>query len=168
MKQLPEESNLTPGDDLDMNVIISTTAISEDGITLSLKHYSDGIYNDLTKYLVYDLSDNTDDSKYDKENARIWKIDMTLPYPHSQASGDLILSVKDDHSGGETSTRLVIAQEGNDGLPFFDPIPSSVTSYTGEDLFIETKVKGLTPLIVSIMIIVEVYFSALFLVELCE
>ena len=34
--------------------------------------------------------------------------------------------------------------------PFFDPVPKSVKSYPGQDVFINTKAKGSTPINVSI------------------
>ena len=158
VKQLPEEIYLLPKEDLNMDISIATTIPSEDDIILSLKHSSRGVHKDLTKYIVYKVLKDTDDNEYNQEKTRIWKINMTLPYPYSQASGGLTLSVKDDHSGDVTSTRLFISGEENDGAPFFDPAPKSLKSYVGDDLFIETGVKGFTPLIVSIMIIADVYF----------
>ena len=151
VEPLPEETYLVPGEGLNMSITISAAISSKEEITLSLKHSSRDSHKDLTKYLEYQVLEETGDIEYNQDKTRKWKINMTLPYPHSQASGDLILTVKDDHSGDVTSTLLVMSQEANGGGPFFDPVPSSVQGYTGEDVLIAIGAKGLTPLIVSII-----------------
>ena len=142
MKPLPEETHLTPGDDLDMSVTISGSISNEDDVTISLGHSFRGVYHDITKHLDYKLSE---DDMEEEEGSR-WKINMTLPYPHSQASGVLTLSVGDGHSGDVTTTRLVIVQKGKGMAPFFDPVPKSVKTYSGQDVLIDTRVKGSSPL----------------------
>ena len=82
----------------------------------------------------------------EEDSDRSWQIDLTLPYPHSQASGDLTLSVGDSHSGDITTTRLVIGQEGKDVAPFFDPLPKSVKTYPGKDVLISTAARGSSPI----------------------
>ena len=163
VKPLPEETHLMPGEDLNLSITINASIVSEDEITLSLGHSSNGLYEDLTDYLVYDLikqdddfdvDDVDDDDEYDVDG-EIWDIDMTLPYPHSQASGDLTLSVGDSHSGDITTTRLVIGQEGKDVAPFFDPLPKSVKTHVGKDMLVNTRARGSTPITVSI--VTEVY-----------
>ena len=125
-----------------MSVTISGSMNTEDDVTLSLGHSFKGVHEDLTKYLVYDL--------YKEEEGRNqWKIDMTLPHPYSQASGDLTLSVGDSHSGDVTTTRLTIIQEGKEAAPFFDPVPKSAQASLGEDVLINTRAKGSVPINVS-------------------
>ena len=162
VKPLPEETHLMPGEDLNLSITINASIVSEDEITLSLGHSSSGLYEDLTDYLVYDLikqdddfdvDDVDDDDEYDVDG-EIWDIDITLPHPHSQASGDLTLSVGDSHSGDITTTRLVIGKEGKDVAPFFDPLPKSVKAYTGQKVFINTEAKGSTPIKVSWIILI--------------
>ena len=129
-----------------MSVIVRGAILSEDDAIISLGHSLKGVYQDLSKYLVYELSEEDD---MDKVEGSRWKIDMTLPYPYSQAAGDLTLSVGDSHSGDITTTRLIIMQEGKDVAPFFDPEPKSVQTYLGQDVLINTEAKGSTPLNVS-------------------
>ena len=148
VKPLPEEINIRPEEDLLMNVTISASIASEDEITVSLEHSARGVIEDLTKYLVYELSTEEPDDD-GREVTRNWKIDLTLPYPYSQSSGDITLNVKDDHSGDVTSTRLVIRQEGNNRTPFFDPVPKSVVGFSGDDVHFIAQARGSKPLIVS-------------------
>ena len=146
MKPLPKEIFLTPGEDLNMTITITGSISNEDDVIISLGHSSRGVYQDVTNYLVYELSEEDD---MEEEEGSRWKIDMTLPYPHSQASGDLTLSVGDSCSGDVTTTRLIVAQEGKNMAPFFDPIPKSVQTYPDKDVLINTRAKGSTPLNVS-------------------
>ena len=134
-----------PGEDLNMSITINASITSEDEIILSLGHSSKGVYQNLTKYLAYEISEDDDE-----ETSRYWKIDMTLPYPHSQASGDLTLSVGDSHSGDITFTRLILTNGEKADAPFFDPAPKSVIINLGQDVLINTAVKGSAPIDVSI------------------
>ena len=131
-----------------MSVVINASITNEDDITISLGHSSRGIYHDLTKNVAYKLFE-IETNEVEEDSDRSWQIDLTLPYPHSQASGDLTLSVGDSHSGDITTTRLVIGKEGKDVAPFFDPLPKSVKAYTGQKVFINTEAKGSTPIKVS-------------------
>lgn len=134
-----------PGDDLNMSIIINTSvSTNEDDIILSLGHSFKGVQQNLTKYLAHELSKEGGD----EEDVRVWKIEMTLPYPYSQSSGDLTLSVGDNLSGDITSTRLIIGQE-DDKAPYFDPVPKSVKAYPGKDVLINTRAKGSSPINVS-------------------
>ena len=135
-----------------MSITISGDISSEDDVSFSLGHTSKGFHQDLTKYLVYHLTEEEVEGKINEGDTRNWKVDLTLPYPYSQSSGDITLNVKDDHSGDVTSTRLVIRQEGNDGTPFFDPAPKSTKALIGQDVFVNTQTKGSSPLRVSILI----------------
>ena len=146
MEPLPEETYLTPGEDLNMSITISGSISSEDDLTVSLGHSLRGSYQDITEYLEFELFEMDD---MDEGEGSMWKIDMTLPYPHSQASGDLTLSVGDSHSGDVTTTRLVIMVEGKEVSPFFDPVPKSVQTYPSQDVLINTRVVGSTPINVS-------------------
>ena len=148
MKPLPRETRLLPGDHLNMSITINASITSPDDITLSLGHSSRGIYEDLTNHLVSTISENEEPLE-GAEDSRMWTINMTVPYPHSQASGDLTLSVGDKHSGDITSTRLVVGQEGNDVAPFFDPAPRSVKTYPGQYVLIDTEAKGSSPIKVT-------------------
>ena len=148
MKPLPEETLLTPGKELNMSITISGTISSEDDIIISMGHSLRAIYKDITDYLVYEMSE---EDVLDDEEGSQWKIDMTLPYPFSQASGDLILSVGDSHSGDVTTTRLTSIQEGRDLEPFFNPAPISVETNPGQDVFINTRARGSAPINVSII-----------------
>ena len=130
-----------------MSVTISGNISSGDGIIISLDHSSKGVNEDLTKHMVYDLSE---EDEMDEEEDSLWELNMTLPYPYSQASGDLTLSVGDSDSGDFTSTRLIIVQEGKDEAPFFDPVPKSVQTYPGQDVLINTLARGSTPINVSL------------------
>ena len=143
MQPLPELTYLTPGENLNMSIVITS---SEDDVIISLDHSFRGVHHDLTKHLVYELSKEPD---IDEEEDSQWKIDMTLPYPYSQASGDLTLSVGNSHSGDVTATRLIIKQGGENVPPFFDPVPKSVKTYPGQDVLINTLARGSTPIIVS-------------------
>ena len=125
---------------------------------ISLEHSLGEVGQDFTKYLVNDISE--EDSMDEEEGSR-WKIDMTLPYPYSQASGDLTLSVGDSRSGDVTTTRLIIKQEGQEMAPFFDPVPKSVKTYPGQDVLINTLARGTTPIDVSSHFHVELYTSNL-------
>ena len=153
MKPLPELTYLTPGKDLNMSIAIFGNASSEDDVKISLRHTFRGINQDFTPYLVYKLSeeDGMEDEEGDirDEEGSLWKLNMTLPYPYSQASGDLTLSVGDSHNGDVTSTRLIIVQEGKEVAPFFDPVPKSVQTYPGQDVLINTLAKGSSPISVN-------------------
>ena len=116
---------------------------------MSLGHSARGVYEDISKYIVYELSMEKDDTIRDDESGKHWIIDVTLPYPYSQSSGDLILSVGDSHSGDITTTQLIIEQEEKEIAPFFDPLPRSVEAYTGDDVFINAGASGLFPISVS-------------------
>ena len=148
MKPLPEETLLTPGKELNMSITISGTISSEDDVIISMGHSLRAIYKDITDYLVYEMSE---EDVLDDEERHLWKIDMTLPYPFSQASGDLILSVGDSRSGDVTTTRLTSIQEGRYLEPFFNPAPISVKTKPGQDVFINTRARGSTPINVSII-----------------
>ena len=134
-----------------MSIKITGIISNENDITISLGHSARGVYQDLTEHLVYELSE---EDETDEEEDRIWKINMSLPYPYSQASGDLTLSVGDSHGGDITTTRLIIMKEENEGkevAPFFDPVPTSVKTYSGQDVLINTRVNGSTPIKVSLV-----------------
>ena len=146
MKPLPEETYLTPGEDLKMNIEVSGSISSEDDVIMSLEHSSRGVFTDLTEHLVYELYEEDD---MEQEEGSRWKIEMTLPYPYSQASGNFTLSVGDGDSDDVTTTRLTIMEEGNNVAPFFDPMPKSVKLYPGQDVIIDTLARGSTPIIVS-------------------
>ena len=146
MKPLPEVTYLTPGEDLNTNVTISASITDEDEVIVSLGHSFRGVYQDLTEYLVYKVSQ---EDETDKEEGSMWEINMTLPYPHSQVSGDLTLSVGDNRSGDVTTTRLEFIHEGNELAPFFDPLPKSVSTYHGQDVLINTRARGSPPLNVN-------------------
>ena len=153
MKPLPELTYLTPGKELNISIAIFGKTSSEDDFNISLGHTSRGINQDLTKYIVYELSekDGMEDEEGDMsdEGGSLWELDMTLPYPYSQASGDLTLSVGDSHNGDTTTTRLIIVQEGTEVVPFFDPVPKSVKTYPGQDVLINTLARGSTPINVN-------------------
>ena len=158
MEQLPELTYLTPAKDLNMSIVISGKKSSDDDVIISLSHSSRGVNQDLTEYLVYEISEEAD---VDEEEVDQWRINMTLSYPYAQASGDLTLSVGDSHSGDVTTTRLIIVQEGTEVVPFFDPVPKSVKTYPGQDVLIDTLARGSIPISVSSFFIVEV-------VKFCE
>ena len=126
-----------------MSITIAGNISSDYDIVLSLAHSSKGLEEDLTKYLVYELS--KEDDMAEEEGSR-WKINLTLPYPYSQASGNLTLSVGDGDSGNVSTTRLIIVQEGKEVVPFFDPVPKSVKTYLGQDVLINTLAKGSIPI----------------------
>ena len=146
MKPLPKVTFLAPGQDLNMSITIAGNISSDYDIVPSLAHSSKGLEEDLTKYLVYELS--KEDDMVEEEGSR-WKIDLTLPYPYSQASGNLTLSVGDGDSGNVSTTRLIIVQEGKEVVPFFDPVPKSVKTYLGKDVLINALAKGSIPIKVS-------------------
>ena len=131
-----------------MSVVINASITNEDDITISLGHSSRGIYHDLTKNVAYKLFE-IETNEVEEDSDRSWQIDLTLPYPHSQASGDLTLSVGDSHSGDITSTRLIIRQDENEFSPYFDPVPRSVESHPGKDVFIPMSAMGSLPINVS-------------------
>lgn len=145
IKPLPKQTLLTPGEDLSMNIEVNASVSSGNDIILSMGHSSRGLYQDLTDHLVYDISKDQKESADSKK----WNIDMTLPYPYSQASGDITLSVGDGYSGDITSSQLIIVQK-QDKAPYFDPAPKSVKSYPGRDVFIKTEAMGSSPLNVRI------------------
>ena len=147
IEPLPEEIYLTPGEDLNMSIKINGS--SKDDIIISLGHSSRGVYEDLTEHLVYEISKEEDGDEEDVDIS-MWKIDMILPYPFSQFSGDLTLNVGDKDSGDVTTTRLVVGQEGKDVSPFFDPVPKSQKAFTGQNVLINTKARGSAPITVSI------------------
>ena len=134
-----------------MSILVKASITSKDDIVVSLERYSEGIDENLTKYLVYELSAVEGDKKEIEKGSQLWKIDMTLPYPQSQISGDLTLRVKDRHSGDLTTSRLSVQQEGN--VPFFHPEPQSVVAFIGEMVFVNSRARGSEPLIVSILIL---------------
>ena len=148
MKPLPKETYLAPGEELNMTITITGNISNEHDVKISLGHSSKGVQQDLTKYLTSEMSE---EDEMDGEEGSLWKINMTLPYPYSQESGDLTLSVGDSHSGDVTSTRLIIKQEGINMSPFFDPVPKSVKAYPGQDVLINTQARGSTPINVSII-----------------
>lgn len=152
MKPLPKETYLVPGDDLHMHIAINASITSTDEITLSLGHSSKGIYEDLTNYLVYKISEKEDEFDEGEDDSRLWNIDMQLPYPYSQSSGDLTLSVGDSLSGEITTTQLIIRQEEDNVAPFFDPAPRSVDSYPGEDVLINAEAMSSSPFHVSVIL----------------
>ena len=149
-----------------MNVYISGDISNEDDVIVSLGHSSRGVYQNVTKYLVYELSkkesmeeegdmeeymaEHIEEDGSMKEGRSLWKLDITLPFPHSQASGNLTLSVGDSHSGDVATTRLIIKQDGKEMAPFFDPIPKSVKTYPGQDVLIYTIASGSTPISVRL------------------
>ena len=151
VKPLPKETYLMPGKDLNMSITVNASIAEGDDITLSFGHSSRGIYQDLTKHLIYNIyEEKNGDEGEERENYRLWSIDMVLPYPYSQASGDFILSVGDNYSGDFTATRVIIRHGGEGEPPLFDPLPKSVKAYIGEDLFVNTQAFGSEPLKVSI------------------
>ena len=125
-----------------MSITINASIASKDEITLSLGHSSRGIYEGITKYIVYEIS---------LLNGQLWHVNVTVPYPFSQSSGNIILSVGDSHSGDITTTELIIRQDGKENAPFFDPLPRSVETYSGQDVFIDTEAKGSAPITVSFL-----------------
>ena len=129
-----------------MSIAILANISSEDDVIISLGHSFKGVYQDLTKYLVYEMSE---EDEMEKNESSLWTINMTLPYPYSQASGDLALIVRDSDSGDSTATRVIILQEGEERMPFFDPVPKSVKTYPGQDVLINTRARGSTPIDVS-------------------
>ena len=141
-----------------MTIQITCNISSEDDVVISLDHAFRGVKEDLTKYLVYEL---LEENSMDEEEGSLWELNMTLPYPYSQASGDLTLNVEDSHSGDVTTTRLIIKQEGHEMAPFFDPVPKSVQTYPGQDVLINTRVRGSTPINVSMIDILLFDFSLL-------
>ena len=155
VKPLPKETYLKPGKDLNMSITIFADISGEEDVSISLGHSSRGVYQNLTEHLVYDLYEvaaDEDEGEEENEAGKMWNVDMTLPYPHSQASGDISLSVKDRHSGDFTTTQLIIRQEGKDRAPFFDPVPKSVETKTSEDALVDTRVRGSKPIKVGIFI----------------
>lgn len=132
-----------------MSIKVNSSITSKDDFTVSLGHSSRGVYVDLTQNLVYEIT-KEEDSDEEEDDISMWKIDMTLPYPHSQASGDLTLSIGDNHSGDITTSHLIIGQDGNNDAPYFDPVPKSQKLFTGQNVLINTKVIGPTPLMVRI------------------
>ena len=132
-----------------MTITITGSISNEDDVIIALGHSSRGVYQDITEFLVSELSE---EHAMDEEGISTWAVDMTLPYPNSQASGDLTLSVGDSRSGDVTTTRLIIREEGNEEkevAPFFDPVPKSVKPYSGQDVLINTRTRGSTPINVS-------------------
>lgn len=151
MKPLPEEIYLSPGENLDMSITIEANIAGEDEITLSLMHSSNDIHEDLTTNLIYELFEvHNKTIEYGETAGRYWKIDLTVPYPYSQSSGNLTLRVRDSRSGDITSTRLLIVQEEDEDTPFFDPAPKSVEAFTNDDVFVNAQARGSSPLTVSI------------------
>ena len=146
MKHLPEETYVTPGQDLNMSVTFYSGISGEDDVTLFLGHSFRGVYQDLTEHLVYEISE---EDEADEGEGSLWELDLILPYPYSQASGDLTLHVRDNQNGDVTTTRLIIVQDGKGTPPFFDPVPKSVQTYPGQDVLINTQTKGSTPIDVS-------------------
>ena len=147
VKPLPEETYLTPGEVLNMSITISGSISSEDDVIFALGHSLNGVYKDISECPVYELTEEVDS---DSKEGSVWEINMTLPYPFSQVTGDFILSVGNSHSGDVTTTRLIIMEEGTEVAPFFDPVPKSVRTYYGQDVFINTQARGSTPLNVSV------------------
>ena len=137
---------MVPGKDVEMNIEVYTSIIiNKDDFTLSLGHSLKGIYEDITGYLLYEISEDKDGENR-KYYRKMWKIDITLSYPFSGDLGHLILSIGDSHSGAITTTRPVIGEEKTLVKPFFDPVPRSVQTYPGQDVFINTLVNGYTPI----------------------
>ena len=131
-----------PYEHLYMNITINASLTSKNDITLSLGRSIKGIYEDLTDNLVFDISEEEDkDLKEEYGDGRLWHIDMILPDPFSQSSGYLTLNVGDSHSGDITNTQLVMKST----TPIFDPIPKSVKTYPGQDVFINTEAVGSSP-----------------------
>ena len=149
MKPLPQETILLLGKDFDITVTVSASITSEDDLKLSLGHSLRGIYEDITKYLVYNIYEEKA-GKNEKGYDQLWKIDMTLPFIFSEDLGHLILSIGDNHSGGITTSRLVVGEERKLVKPFFDPVPKDVTGSLGEDMLIETQIRGSTPIEVNL------------------
>ena len=131
-----------------MTITITGNISNEHDVKISLGHSSRGVQQDLTMYLTSEMSE---EDEMDGEEGSLWKINMTLPYPYSQESGDLTLSVGDSNSGDVTTTRLIIKREGINMSPFFDPVPKSVKTYPGQDVLINTQARGSTPINVSII-----------------
>ena len=134
-----------------MSIEITASITSKDDIIISLGHSSRGVYEDLTEHIVFEISEAAEEIMKDEEKGEKWVIEMVLPYPHSQASGDLTLSVGDSHSGDITTTQLIIKQDGEMKSPYFDPLPRSVDAYPGQDVLINTESKGSAPISVSVM-----------------
>ena len=148
VKPLPTKTHLLRGEDLDLFVTVYASIASEDDLTLSLGHSLRGLYEDITKHLVYKISEERD-MVNTKDDGKMWNIDITLSYNFSDDLGHLILSIGDNHSGAITSTRLVI---GEGIKPFFDPIPEDVMSGPGLDVLIKTQVRGSTPIMVNYLL----------------
>ena len=153
VKPLPKQTHLTPGEDLNMSITINASITStQDDITVSLGHSARGDYEDLTKHMNYEISEDENEEEY----VKTWKLNVSLPYPYSQSSGDVTLSVGDHHSGDITTTRLIIGQEGKDGKdisPFFDPVPKPQKAFTGQNVLIDTKAMGSTPITVNMKLL---------------
>ena len=149
-KPLPEETYLSPNEDLIMGINVSASRTFEDDIIISLGRSSRGVYEDLTQHITYKVSENEYDDVEKDDDGEDWIVDITVPYPYSQVSGDLTLSVGDSHSGDITSTRLIIRQEGKEMTPYFDPAPKSIVASPGQDVLINTAAMGSTPFNVSV------------------
>ena len=147
VKPLPKVTYLTPGKDLNMSITINASITSVDDIILSLEHSSEEVYENLTKYLIFKL---TAEEENEEPSTGNWKINMTLPYPYCQTSGELNLIVRDSHSGDFTTTELIIRQDEDDKTPYFDPVPRSVKINPGQDVFINTRIKGTPSINVSL------------------
>ena len=148
-KPLPEETYLSPNEDLNMGIKVSASRTFEADIIISLGRSSRGVYEDLTQHITYNVSEDEYDDVEKDDDGEDWIVDITVPYPYSQASGDLTLSVGDSHSGDITSTRLIIRQDENEFSPYFDPVPRSVESHPGKDVFIPMSAMGSLPINVS-------------------
>ena len=133
-------------DDLNMSITISTSSTNPDDITLSIGKYVKGYFDDLTEHIFYEFSKKVKEGE--KREVSIWQIDMDLSYPHAEGDGFIVLSVGDSRSGAITTTHLLHIQE--DKPPYFDPIPKSVVDYIGEDILIDTRAKGSSPIKVII------------------
>ena len=149
VKPLPRETHLLHRKDLGLVITVYASITNADELNLSLGHSLRGLYEDITNYLLYKISEEKDVVN-ENNDGKTWKIDMTLSYPFSGDLGNLILSIGDSHSGGITTTRLVIGEEKELLVkPFFDPIPEDVIEVPGHDVMINSRAKGSTPIKVT-------------------
>ena len=137
--------------------------MSKDDISLSLKHSLNEVVQDLTDHLILEINDDGWVNEAVRSRKK-WIINMKLPHLYSRGTGNLILSVSDLHSTDITSTTLEFMQEAKGGAPIFDPAPKSVSAHTGQDVFINTRARGSTPIKVSITLIVGVFYKLLRLI----
>ena len=93
---------------------------------------------------------NPDSSEFTEISAKNNKVhlngSLSIFDVQKEDAGTYKVQISNSAGWANREIQVTVSQEV---APFFDPVPKSVKSYPGQDVFINTKAKGSTPINVS-------------------